>query len=107
MFYAGTTDRKGLAGIQVSEDGRSWTPVHKETVKDKKEPGAYWILGFARGNGTLVAVGGGDNISKGGQVRILNSKDGSTWEGPRWRFDNGGAMNCVAFGKDRFVCQGG
>ncbi|HVE42274.1 MAG TPA: hypothetical protein VNM14_20485 [Planctomycetota bacterium] len=107
MFYAGTTDKKTFGGIHVSEDGQRWTQVHKETAKDKKERGSYGIFGFARGNGMLVAVGGGDNISKGGHCRMLASKDGVAWEGPLWRFENNGAMNCVAFGKDRFVCQGG
>jgi hypothetical protein len=107
MFYAGTTDKKTFGSIHVSEDGRRWTQVHQETAKDKKERGAYGIFGFAQGNGTLVAVGGGDNISKNGNARMLCSKDGAAWEGPTWRFENSAAMLCVAFGKDRFVCQGG
>src|SRR5262249_37665119 len=72
-----------------------------------KERGAYGFFGFTRGNGTIVAVGGGDNISKGGIVRMLASKDGTSWEGPTFRFDNNGAMLCVAHGKDRFVSHGG
>jgi hypothetical protein len=107
MFYAGTTDRKGFGGIHRSEDGMQWSQVHQETAKDKKERMAYGFFAFAQGKGVLVAVGGGDNISKGGNVRMLASQDGAAWEGPIWRFDNGGAMLCAAFGKDRFVCQGG
>jgi hypothetical protein len=107
MFYAGTTDKKTFGGIHVSEDGVTWTQVHKETAKDKKERGAYGIFGFAKGSGTIVAVGGGDNISRGGNARMLASTDGRTWEGPTWRFENNAAMMCVAFGKDRFVAQGG
>src|SRR5437667_7980406 len=107
MFYAGTTDRKGLGGIHASEDGLQWKQVHQETPKEKKERVAYGFFGFAQGNGMLVAVGGGDNVSKAGNVRVVTSRDGTSWEGPIWRFDNGGAMNCAAFGKDRFVCHGG
>jgi len=107
MFYAGTTDKKTFGGIHASEDGMSWTLVHKETAKDKKERGAYGFFGFARGSGSIVAVGGGDNISRGGLVRMLASTDGTAWAGPAWRFENAGALACVAFGKDRFVSHGG
>jgi len=107
MFYAGVTDKKGLGGIVRSEDGMRWVQVHKEVTKDRKEPGSYGFFAFARGKGGMVAVGGGDNISKGGNVRMVSSQDGTGWEGPIWRFENGGAMLCVAFGKDRYVCQGG
>lgn len=107
MFYTGTTNKKGLGSIHASEDGLKWNLVHQETPKDPKERMAYGFFGFAKGNGTLVAVGGGDNISKGGNVRVLASKDGAAWDGPIWRFDNAGALNCVAFGKDRFTSHGG
>jgi hypothetical protein len=107
MFFAGATDKKTLARIYASEDGVTWKLVHQETAKDNKERGAYGFYGFARGNGMLVAVGGGDNVSKGGIVRMLASRDGTTWDGPTFRFDNNGAMTCVTFGKDRFVCHGG
>jgi hypothetical protein len=107
MFYAGATDKKSFGCIYRSADGESWELVHKETAKDNKERGAYGFFGFARGQDTIVAVGGGDNISKGGNARMLASKDGATWDGPIWRFENNGAMTCVAFGKDRFVSHGG
>jgi len=109
MFYAGATDKKTFGCIYSSADGAAWKLVHQEKVKDgnNKERGAYGFFGFARGNGMLVAVGGGDNISKGGNARMLASKDGITWDGPIWRFENNGAMTCVTFGKDRFVAHGG
>jgi hypothetical protein len=109
MFFAGATDKKTLGCIYKSADGESWELVHKEQAKDNKERGAYGFFGFARANGTIVAVGGGDNISKGGCARMLASKDGTTWDGPIWRNsgDPHGAMLCVAHGKDRFVCFGG
>ncbi|MBL8797044.1 MAG: hypothetical protein JNM56_24295 [Planctomycetia bacterium] len=107
MFYAGATNKKALGCIYRSPDGVVWELVHQETIKDNKERGAYGFFGFARNQTTLVAVGGGDNISKGGNVRMLSSKDGTTWDGPIWRFENGGALTCVAFGKDRFVTHGG
>src|SRR5258706_8350746 len=107
MFHAGTTDKKTFGAIHSSEDGVRWTLVHQETAKDKKERGAYGFFGFARGNGLIVAVGGGDNISRGGLVRMLASSDGTSWAGPAWRFENAGALACVAFGNDRFVSHGG
>jgi hypothetical protein len=107
MFYAGATDKKTFGCIYRSEDGETWELVHKEKAKDNKDRGAYGFFGFARGEGTLVAVGGGDNISKGGNARMLASQDGATWDGPIFRFENNGAMLCVAFGKDRFVTHGG
>ncbi|HWG47459.1 MAG TPA: hypothetical protein VN688_32140 [Gemmataceae bacterium] len=107
MFLAGATDKKTFGCIYRSQDGKAWELVHKETAKDNKERGAYGFFGFARGKGALVAVGGGDNISKGGNARMLTSKDGTKWDGPIWRFDNNGAMTCVAFGKERFVSHGG
>lgn len=107
MFYAGTTNRKGLGSIHASVDGARWNLVHQEIARDKKDRMAYGFFGFALGKGTLVAVGGGDNISKGGNLRVLASADGVVWDGPIWRFENGGALLCVAFGKDRFVCHGG
>lgn len=107
MFFAGATDKKSLGCIYRSADGADWTLVHKEPVKDNKERGAYGFFGFARGGGTIVAVGGGDNISKGGNVRIVASADGTDWAGPIWRFENGGALTCTAYGKDRFTCHGG
>src|SRR5579859_1082114 len=107
MFYAGTTDKKTFGGIHRSEDGLSWTLVHKETAKDKKERGAYSFFGFAGANGTIVAVGGGDNISRGGNVRMVASSDGTSWQGPTWHFENAGALTCVAYGKDRYVSHGG
>jgi hypothetical protein len=107
MFLAGATDKKTFGCIYRSQDGETWKLVHKETARDNRERGAYGFFGFARGKGTLVAVGGGDNISKGGNARMLASKDGTTWDGPIWRFDNNGAMLCVAFGKGRFVSHGG
>lgn len=107
MFFAGATDKKSLGRIYRSKDGESWELVHQEKAKDNKEREAYGFFGFAKGNGTMVAVGGGDNISKGGIVRMLASTDGTTWGGPIFRFENNGAMTCVAFGKDRFVCHGG
>ncbi len=107
MFYAGATDKKTFGCIYRSADGETWELVHKEKGKDSKDRGAYGIFGFARGQGTIVAVGGGDNISKGGNVRMLASQDGATWDGPIFRFENNGAMLCVAFGNDRFVTHGG
>lgn len=107
MFFAGATDKKTLGCIYASADGETWNLVHKEKAKDNKERGAYGFFGFARGNSTIVAVGGGDNVSKGGNARMLASADGTTWDGPIWRFENNGAMLCVAFGKDRFACHGG
>jgi hypothetical protein len=107
MFLAGATDKKTFGRIYTSDDGIKWNVVHQEKAKDNKERGAYGFFGFTRANGTYVAAGGGDNISKGGNARMLASKDGKTWDGPIWRFDNGGAMLCVAHGKDRFVSFGG
>src|SRR5947209_18969057 len=99
MFFAGATDKKAFGCIYTSADGETWTLVHKEKAKDNKERGAYGFFGFARGNGTFVAVGGGDNISKGGNARMLASRDGTTWDGPIWRFENSGAMTCVEIGR--------
>lgn len=107
MFYAGATDKKTFGCIYRSQNGETWELVHKEKAKDNKERGAYGFFGFACAKDTLVAVGGGDNVSKGGIVRMLVSQDGVTWDGPLFRFENNGAMLCVAFGKDRFVCFGG
>src|SRR5262249_259904 len=108
MFFAGTTDKKTLGRVYSSEDGVTWKLVHQEIAKDNKERGAYGFFGLAQGNGTLVAVGGGDNSSKGGCARMLASKDGVAWDGPIWRSqDPHGAMTCVAFGKEVFVTHGG
>jgi hypothetical protein len=109
MFFAGATDKKTFGRIYASEDGTTWKLVHQETAKDNKERGAYGFFGFAQGKGVLVAVGGGDNVSKGGIARMLASKDGTSWDGQIWRptTDPNGAMTCVAFGAERFVCHGG
>src|SRR5258706_12359628 len=107
MFYAGTTDKKTFGGIHVSEDGLHWTLVHKETAKDKKERGAYGFFGFARGSGRIFAVGGGDNISKGGNVRVLASTDGTSWDRPTCRFNNSRAPGCLDYGKGSLVRHSG
>jgi hypothetical protein len=107
MFYAGATDKKTLGCIYRSANGEAWELVHKEKAGNNRERGAYGFFGFARNKDTLVVVGGGDNISKGGNARMLSSRDGKTWDGPVWRFDNNGAMLCVVHSRDRFVSFGG
>lgn len=77
----------GINGIYISEDGKAWRRVDKDSN----------IYGLTYGNGLYVAVGYGG--------RVMTSKDGISWE---YRETNTSFMlRSVAYGAGVYIAVGG